>query len=45
MTSNDLIFATTDDTRSFQQRADIVIDLRSGTILKNRFGSCGPQSP
>jgi len=38
MTANDLTFATTDDTRDFQYRADVVIDLRSGTIFKNRFG-------
>jgi len=37
-TANDLTFATTNDTRDFQYRADVVIDLRSGTILKNRFG-------
>lgn len=38
MTSKDLTFATTEDTRDLQYRADVVIDLRQGTILKNRFG-------
>ena len=38
LTAAALTFATTDDTRDVQQRADIVIDVRRGAVLKNRFG-------
>jgi hypothetical protein len=43
MTSKDLTFATTDDARSLQYQADVVIDVRNGWIAKNRFGPCGLQ--
>jgi hypothetical protein len=43
MMSSDLTFATKHDTQDLQHRADVVIDLRSGTVTKNRFGRCTPR--